>query len=258
MKRSDWMKYIVSFLITAGIFATVFYVSQVANRKRVSEMLDIQQKITVDLLSSETQFALLKEASCAQDVSSMLTGEISRLSERLNYMEEQFGSTNKDVISLKMNYSLLLIKDYLLLVELSSKCKYHPVVIMYFYGTDCEDCRKENYVLSAIRDKYPDVRVYAFDASLDLSAIRTLLDMYHVPATYPSFVIEGKTYSGFKSVEEVEAMIPELTKRVKEAQAKALADEKKAEAEKAAAKKKKSESVVTETVSETSNATVSQ
>lgn len=221
MKRNDWMKYFISFVITAGIFGTVFYVSSLLNGKRVNEMLEIQQKITIDLLSSETQFALLKEASCAQDVSSMLTTEISRLSERLNYMEEQFGANNKNVINLKMNYSLLLIKDYLLLTELSSKCNYHPVVILYFYdGMDCEDCRKENYVFSAIREKYPDVRVYAFDASLELSAIRTLLDMYNVSPEYPSIVINGKSVSGFKTVEQIEAMVPELAKRVKEAEAK--------------------------------------
>ncbi len=221
MKRNDWMKYFISFVITAGIFGTVFYISNLLNGKRVTEMLEIQQKITIDLLSSETQFALLKEASCAQDVSSMLTTEISRLSERLNYMEEQFGANNKNVINLKMNYSLLLIKDYLLLTELSKKCNYHPVVILYFYdGTDCEDCRKENYVFSAIREKYPDVRVYAFDASLELSAIRTLLDMYNVSPEYPSIVINGKSVSGFKTVEQVEAMVPELAKRVKEAEAK--------------------------------------
>lgn len=221
MKKNDWMKYIVSFLITAGVFGAIFYVSRIANQKRVTEMLDIQQKITIDLLSSETQFALLKEASCAQDVSSMLTTEISRLSERLNYMEEQFGTNNKNVINLKMNYSLLLIKDYLLLNQLSVKCNYHPVVILYFYdGEDCEDCRKENYVLSAIREKYPDVRIYGFDASLDLSAIQTLLDMYKVSAEYPSFVINGKSYSGFKTVEQIESMIPELAKRAKELEAK--------------------------------------
>ncbi len=221
MKRNDWMKYFISFVITAGIFGTVFYISNLLNGKRVTEMLEIQQKITIDLLSSETQFALLKEASCAQDVSSMLTTEISRLSERLNYMEEQFGANNKNVINLKMNYSLLLIKDYLLLTELSKKCNYHPVVILYFYeGVDCEDCRKENYVFSAIREKYPDVRVYAFDASLELSAIRTLLDMYNVSPEYPSMVINGKSVSGFKTVEQVEAMVPELAKRVKEAEAK--------------------------------------
>lgn len=225
MKKRDWIKYFVSFAITAGIFITIFSVSHFINQKRITEIFDIQQKITIDLLSSETQFSLLKEASCSQDVGSMLTTEISRLSERFNFMEEQYGSNNDDVIALKKNYSLLLIKDYLLLLELSKKCNYHPVVILYFYGAECEDCRKENYVFSAIREKYPDVRVYAFDASLELSAIDTLINIYKIQKTYPSMVIDGKTYSGFKSVEEIEQMVPEIAKKIKDDKAKKLLEE---------------------------------
>lgn len=227
MKKQDQIKYILSFIITAGIFFTVFAVSRFANQKRLAEISDVQQKITIDLLSSETQFSLLKEASCSQDVGSMLTSEISRLSERFGFMEEQYGSNNPEVIALKKNYSLLLIKDYLLLMELSKKCNYHPTVILYFYGAECEDCRKENYVFSAIREKYPDVRVYAFDASLELSAIDTLINIYKIPASYPSMVIDGKTYSGYKTVEEIEQLVPEIVQQIKDDAAKKAKEDKK-------------------------------
>lgn len=225
MKKTNWTKYIISLVITAGIFGVVFFVSNLANQKRVEEMIMIQQKITIDLLSSETQFALLKEASCTQDVSSMLTSEINRLSERLGYMEEQFGATNKDVINLKMNYSLLLIKDYLLLGELSKKCNYKPTVIMYFYNTTCEECRKQGYVLTALREKYPDVRVYAFDADLPLSAIKTLIDMYHIGSPYPALILNDRVVHGYKTIEEIEQLVPELAKRVKDAKRKELLEQ---------------------------------
>jgi thiol-disulfide isomerase/thioredoxin len=226
MKKQDQLKYILSFIITIGIFLTVFAVSRFANQKRIAEISDIQQKITIDLLSSETQFSLLKEASCSQDVGSMLTTEISRLSERFGFMEEQYGSNNAEVIALKKNYSLLLIKDYLLLMELSKKCNYHPTVVLYFYGAECEDCRKENYVFSAIREKYPDVRVYAFDASLELSAIDTLINIYKVPDNYPSLVIDGKTYTGYKTVEEIEQLVPEIAQKIKDEAVKKAKEEK--------------------------------
>ncbi len=210
MQRNDLLKYIITFVITASIFGSLFFISNLLNQKRVDEMRSIQDKITIDLLSSETQFALLKQASCAQDVASMLTPEISRLSERLDYMEERFGSDDPNVIALKKNYSLLLIKDYLLLAELSKKCDYYPVVITYFYGSECEECRKQNYVFSALREAYPEIRVYPFDASLDLSAMTTLLQIYKIPATYPSYVVSDKVYTGYKTVEEFEKNIPAI------------------------------------------------
>lgn len=211
MQRNDILKYIITFIITASIFGSLFFLSSLLSQKRIDEMRSIQDKITIDLLSSETQFALLKQASCAQDVSSMLTQEISRLGERLEYMEEHYGADDPNVVALKKNYSLLLIKDYLLLAELSKKCDYHPVVITYFYnGMNCEDCRKQNYVFSALRETYPEIRVYPFDASLDLSAMTTLLQIYKVPAEYPAYVIGEKVYTGYKTVEELEKQVPAI------------------------------------------------
>ncbi len=229
MEKNDWFKYIVTFILTAGIFATVFYISNMLDAKRLDEVRSIQDKITTDLLSSETQFALLNNSSCSTttDPTSILTSEISRLSERLGYMEDQFGSNNPEVISLKKNYSLLLIKDYLLLSEISQKCHTKAVYVFYFYSSDnCEDCRREWYVISALRDKYPTLRVYAFDTNLDLSAINTLREMYRVTDVFPTFAFEGKTLVGYKTVEELEAFIPGIQEIIKQQKADKEAAEK--------------------------------
>ncbi|HQV64777.1 MAG TPA: hypothetical protein PKZ56_00910 [Candidatus Paceibacterota bacterium] len=221
MLKSEWFKYVLSFLVTGTILVLIFYVSDLANKKRIEEMRSIQDNITIDLLSSETQFSLLNKSSCTQDSTSILSSEVNKLSERLGYMEEKFGSENANVISLKKNYSLLLIKDYLLMSELSKKCNIKPIFIFYFYSQDCEECRRQNYVFAALREKYPDLRVYSFDTSLDLSAINTLLTMNKVPKIYPAIVVDNKVYTGFKSIEEVESSSPELTKIIKDEAAKA-------------------------------------
>ena len=101
----SWGKYLITFLITAGLFVTVFYVSKTVNEKRISEMRSIQDKIAIDLLSSETQFSLLNNrSSCTQDGSSILAPEIGQLGERLSFMESQLGTRNADVIGLKKYY----------------------------------------------------------------------------------------------------------------------------------------------------------
>jgi hypothetical protein len=72
------------------------------------------------------------------------------------------------------------MKDYLLEWNLSQKCSFKPIYILYFYKNNCTDCEKQGYALTALREKYPELRVYSFDADLDLSAISTLETIYKV------------------------------------------------------------------------------
>jgi hypothetical protein len=87
------------------------------------------------------------------------------------------------------------------------------VFVLYFYTTEsnCAECTKQGYVLTALREKYPEFRVYSFDYNIDLSAVKTLISIYDVEDTkLPAMVINGKLVTGFKNVEEVEKMLPAL------------------------------------------------
>ena len=59
----DSKKYLITFLITATIFGTAIAVSTMLNNKKVENVRDIENKVALDILSSETQFALLAETS---------------------------------------------------------------------------------------------------------------------------------------------------------------------------------------------------
>lgn len=230
-RRIDWARYVVAFIITCSIFGTALYISQVATAKRINEMKSIQDKIAIDLLSSETQFSLLASgAACSEDGNSVLAPEIQKLGERLAYMEQHLGADNSDVIGLKKYYSLLQIKDYMLMKELAEKCNFKPVTIVYFYSNqDCEECDRQGYVLTALHEKYSTVRVYSFDADLDLSAIKTLQTVTKAPDALPSLIINGKPYTGFNTLEEIESKIP---KQVLDELKKAAAEKAKEESDK--------------------------
>lgn len=212
MKKIEYAKYIITFLVTAGLFATVFYVSKVTSDDRLKTIKTEQDALSINLLSSEVQFSLLKTGGCTEDGNSILAPEIGKLGQRLAYMETQLGVDNTDVIGLKKYYSLLQIKDYMLMKELANKCDFKPVTIIYFYSKDCVDCTKQGYALTALGEKYPAARIYSFDADLDLSAIKTLQTITRVPESLPSLVINDKVYTGFKSVEDIEKAVPALAK----------------------------------------------
>lgn len=208
---NDWKKYVIVLFITSTIFISGLWISSYFSNKKIEQLKNIESKISLDLMSSETQFSLLQEQSCKDVSNSILSTELNNLADKITYSENNIGSEDVDVIGLKKSYSLLEIKDYLLMKKIRERCGEKSIFILYFYKNDnCDDCTKEGYVLTTLREKYPDLRVYSFDYNLDLSAIKTMISIYNVPDNLPAIVINGKVYSGFKSVEEIEKILPEL------------------------------------------------
>jgi hypothetical protein len=208
---NDWKKYVIVLFITSTIFISGLWLSNYFNNKKIDQLKSIESKISLDLMSSETQFSLLQELSCKDVSTTVLSSELNSLADKISYSENNIGVKNVDVVSLKKYYSLLEIKDYLLMKQITERCGQKSIFILYFYKNDnCNDCTKQGYVLTSLREKYPNLRVYSFDYNLDLSAIRAMVSIYKVPDNLPAIVINGKVYSGFKSIEDIEKTFPEL------------------------------------------------
>lgn len=220
-------KYVFAFVITAIVFFSALLISNVFSKSRIAEIKSIEDKIAMDILSSETQFALLKESSCKSidHGNTAFSEELGVLAARLSYMEEKLGESDDAVIGLKKYYSLLQIKDYLLVEQVRQKCGVKPITIIYFYSNlgDCEDCKRAGYVLNKLREEFPELRIYSFDYNLDLSAVKTLKSIHGVRNKLPALIIWDENYYGFKSVEDIEKIIPQL-KRLRAEHEKAEAD----------------------------------
>lgn len=219
-------KYVFAFVITAIVFFSALLISNVFSKSRIAEIKSIEDKIAMDILSSETQFALLKESSCKSidHGNTAFSEELGVLAARLSYMEEKLGDSDDAVIGLKKYYSLLQIKDYLLVEQVRQKCGVKPITIIYFYSNlgDCEDCKRAGYVLTKLREEFPELRIYSFDYNLDLSAVKTLKSIQGVRNKLPALVIWDENYYGFKTAEDIEKIIPQL-KRLRAEHAKAEA-----------------------------------
>ena len=208
-----WQNYAVALFITALIFATAFGASTYFNNRRSAEIRAAQDNISIDILSLETQFELLAEHSC-RDISenSVLSDEMRPLGERLSYLESRSSVNQDELTRLKRYYTLLQIKDLLLMQKVAAKCRLKPVFILYFYSNegDCKDCEEQGYVLTALAERYPQLRIYSFDYNVDLSALKTLISIHAIENGLPALVINDKIYHGLKRVEDVEKILPEL------------------------------------------------
>ncbi len=222
----DWRKYIYAFVITAIIFFTALSISNRLSERRMADLRLIQDGIAIDMLSSEVRSALLEEFSCREVGNTILSRELSFLGEKLMFTENTRGANDPEVMVLKKNYSLLQIKDYLLAKRVNEKCGERSVPVIYFYGSGCSDCDRQGYVLTKLREDYPDLRVYSFDYNLEVSAMETLIAINKVKNELPALVVGDDVYYGFKSIEDMEKLIPRI--------AIWKAEKEKAEADKAA------------------------
>lgn len=204
----------IVFLITIALFLSASYVSNYFGNKKIGELKSIQDKIAIDILSSETQFSLFSELSCKNLSDSVLSGELGELGRKLEWGQQNLGGT-EEVTYLRKYYSLLQIKDYLLMKRISERCKVKSAFILYFYTTaeNCSLCEREGLVLTALRDKYPELRVYSFDYSTDLSAVKSMLNIFKIEDTkLPALVVDDEVLTGFHSIEEIESRIKESFK----------------------------------------------
>lgn len=223
--------YVIAFLITAFVFATALFASSYFNSRRVADVRATQDDISIDILSLETQFDLLQEHSCTDIAeNTILPSALQTLANRLSYLEGQGGTSNAtaEVTRLKRLYSLLEIKDYLLMKQIAAKCQLKPVFILYFYSNqgDCTDCEKQGYVLTALSEQYPQLRIYSFDYNLDVSALQTLISIDKIDNKLPALYINGNAYYGFQEQDSIEKILPQLKTLEKATSTKATSSKK--------------------------------
>ena len=213
-RTARWGTYAIAFVITTLIFATAFYASTYFSNRRIADIRATQDEISTDILSLETQFDLLQEHSCSDIAeNTILPSALSSLGNQLSYMESQRSTNLSELTRLKSLYSLLEIKDYLLMKQVAAKCNLKPVFILYFYSNkgDCTTaCENQGYVLTSLSETYPQLRIYSFDYNLDVSALQTLISINDVANTLPALVINNKTYYGLKTRADIEKILPQL------------------------------------------------
>ena len=94
--------------------------------------------------------------------------------------------------------------------KISARCGTKSAFILYFYTTaeNCTLCEQQALVLSALRVKYPELRVYSFDYSTDLSAVKSMLQIYKIKDTLlPALVMDDDVLTGLRSIDELELIV---------------------------------------------------
>jgi hypothetical protein len=211
--KLPWKRYLLAFIITIALFLFAFLLSAQFSNNKVSQLREIQESIALDILSTETRFALLESSSCehvvtSQDFDTSLSDELSRLARRLKFMESQFGGASQEVMLVKEQYSLLQIKDYLLVQKLAERCDQQVFSILYFHDDTCGECSRQSLVLDELHSEYPGLRIYWLDKDIRTPAMETLLSMFNITEA-PTLLVNGKRVDGYATLVELREMVPE-------------------------------------------------
>jgi hypothetical protein len=194
-----------------------FLAADTLTNKKLETLKNVEDDISLNILSSETEYDILKEVSCSNfnpQTQTALTKEIGQMADNLNTLEAN-NQDDERIKSAKERYSVLLIKDYLLNKRISENCGMKPAFVIYFYSNAdvCPECVKTGYALSSLRNDYENLRVYAFDLNLDLPLIKTFASLYGVQENQlPAVVVNNKLYTGLTKKEEIDAILPKEIK----------------------------------------------
>ena len=184
------MRYTVTFLLTIIIFSTGIFLGNYLSEKKLDSLSEVENRVRMDTLSAEVQYQILIGNPCQFVNSSTLAEDLYELAEKLDFLEGIFGEDDEDVLRLKEQYSLIEIRHWLYIRQTNEECGTNNKPILYFYSNegDCPDCEEQGMVLSYLRKKYPDIRVYSFDMNIDNSAIQTVQEIYNVQSA-PTIII---------------------------------------------------------------------
>jgi len=211
MKKINKTRYLAVFSIVTFIFLGGVILGQIISENKVSEIVKTQKELRTYLLSLDLQTVLASEYICDIDIFE-LTEEKTNLGQEIEFLEEKLGKDNSDIIGLKQEYSLLSIRQWLLLERAKKECNKKLITIIFFYSNkeNASISESQGYILDYLyKEKYPKhLVIYALDVNIDDPALNTLKTIYGVTRA-PSVVIDGKLYDGFIEKDELESIINE-------------------------------------------------
>ena len=207
----DRKLYLLAFLITSFLLASLFAIGAVFNTRRESRINSMVDEAYGNLRDMQT-FMLMTdvygtEMGClaAQSKLQQLDQSIWDLGVRIDryrvateeFQRDSFYLDQKKVFNENEFLYLLLVS------QLKRNCAQNSSVVLFFYRDShtCPKCDDQSFVLSDIkRDAEDQVLIFSFDMDLGLTTLNLLAEYYGLDA-YPCLVIGEQRHCGMQDRE---------------------------------------------------------
>ncbi len=212
MREIRWTTYITAFVISLLLMAVGILLgvqlTQGVNNSLADELNSLKTKtaefeLLLLLDTNNTQICpLLSEQFKSFDM------ETTSFGAKIDFLEKNRGKADSTVLALKREYTLMQARDFVSVKKLNSECHAGIQTLLYFYSNEnCADCQKQGEIGPVLKQENPNLMIYAFDVGLKGTIAEGLKNIYGV-LELPSLVVNEKTVlSGYKTKEEVAAIL---------------------------------------------------
>lgn len=207
-RRVSWEFLFVALVLTGALMLGMFFMGQALSERKVSTLQKELEQFNQEQNSQELsrQLALnMPEKNCeALNIAVRQTiTDVEQLQNRVAAYEESRKLENGGFNLLKKQYMNLLLEYWITTKQVEEACGSDVVKVLYLYEDPdvCPRCGDQGVILTHYRQQYDNrLLVFPLDASLDMRPINLLVDAYNVD-NYPTLIIEGDKYEGFKDRE---------------------------------------------------------
>ena len=182
-RKINWQKITLAFLIAVFMFTFGLFIGFLAKTLIQGATIDLQNSVRNEIVNLETIDLLEKDNVCENYSINLISEKLDYTGELISLLEIKKGKADTEVLELKKLYTMLEVRHMLLMEEKNRLCDQDYDIFLFFYSNDenCEDdVEKTSFILSYLRKKYDNVRVYSFDSNLDSDLVKILMSKYSV------------------------------------------------------------------------------
>jgi len=211
-KRVNWEVYIIAAIITLVIFSLGIGLGYFISNEKYSIIKDDLEDLK--LQQKDMELELLLTNSMGEDSCNSIKYEIDKLATFSSDLGNKVGMydneavKNNDFYILKKHYILTLIEFWNYWELFKKNCNSSVNTILYFYAIkNCDDCQAQGFVLSFLKEKYPEkIMIFALDKDEDLYSLNLLKSTYNI-TTAPTLIINNKKYEGLKDINKLKEIL---------------------------------------------------
>ncbi|VVB75265.1 Uncharacterised protein [Candidatus Tiddalikarchaeum anstoanum] len=198
-----FIAFIASFIVFSSGVGIGLFIDELKSASVSSSITDLQNSI----VDAELELLMFDyfggNVSCNYLIlkSEELGEQSSKLGERLDIFERSNQINEEGYLTLKEDYTRVLIKDWLTLEDIKKSCEANYSTILYFYSnTRCFQCENQAYVLNYYKNMLKsNVLIFAIDSDMNISIVKMLVYNYGIN-TYPSLVVDGVLNTGYQNI----------------------------------------------------------
>jgi len=208
--------YLLTAIITAGIFLLGMLLGLVVEGKRVTLMQSMYEQERVNLASSQLQFEYLSQLTSKEscptiyEVFTKNTVALEDAQERLLNFQKDSTLNTAEFETLKRQYVVEEMRYYLFAKKVKDICGTDIVRLLYFYSDDknCPDCKEQEFVLNYLKLNLKDkLLIFALDEKFDQEPMISILKSQYNLTRYPAIAIENEGILGFQSQDSLKQVI---------------------------------------------------